>query len=114
MKLLFDQNISFRVIKGIKDIYPDAKQVRELNLDNSTDQEIWSFAKREGYTIVTFDSDFYDLNLIRGNPPKIIWLKTGNTTTENIINTFHENFDLIQEFIANPEYENVGCLEISK
>jgi len=40
MKLLFDQNISFRVIRGIKDIYPDAKQVREVNLDNSTDREI--------------------------------------------------------------------------
>jgi len=82
MKLLFDQNISFRVIRGIKDIYPDAKQVREVNLDNFTDREICSFAKREGYTIVTFDSDFYDLTLIRGIPPKIIWLKTGNTTTE--------------------------------
>lgn len=114
MKLLFDQNISFRVIRGIKDIYPDAKQVRELNLDNATDREIWSFAKREGYTIVTFDSDFYDLNLIRGIPPKIIWLKLGNITTADIITTFRENIDLIQEFLTNPEYKNIGCLEISR
>lgn len=114
MKLLFDQNISFRVIKGIKDIYPEAKQVKEVNLDNSTDREIWSFAKREGFTIVTFDSDFYDLTLIQGIPPKIIWLKTGNTTTEDIITTFRVNFDLIQEFLTNPEYKHVGCLEISR
>ena len=59
MRLLFDQNISFRVIKGIMDIYPDAKQVMEVNLENPTDLEIWLFAKKEGYTIVTFDSDFY-------------------------------------------------------
>ncbi len=30
MKILFDQNISFRVIKGIQDLFPLAKQVREL------------------------------------------------------------------------------------
>ena len=114
MRLLFDQNISFRVISGIKDIYPDSKQVRELNLENATDLEIWLFAKQEGYTIVTFDSDFYDLNLIRGIPPRIIWLRLGNTTTADIITIFRNNFGLIQEFLKNPEYKNIGCLEISK
>jgi predicted nuclease of predicted toxin-antitoxin system len=114
MKLLFDQNISFRVIKGIKELFPDAKQVREVNLNNSKDLDIWLYAKKEGYTIVTFDSDFYDLNLLRGNPPKIIWLKMGNTSTEDIITLFHENFNLIQEFLINPEYQDLGCLEISK
>ena len=74
MKLLFDQNISFRVIRGIKSVFPLAKQVRELGLENSTDLEIWNFAQKEGYTIVTFDSDFYDLSLIKGFPPKILWL----------------------------------------
>jgi len=37
MKLLFDQNISFRLIKQITDLFPDSKQVRELGLENSTD-----------------------------------------------------------------------------
>jgi predicted nuclease of predicted toxin-antitoxin system len=114
MKLLFDQNISFRVIKSIIDLYPDAKQVRELNLENAADHEIWSFANQEGYAIVTFDSDFYDLTLIRGIPPKIIWLRLGNTNTADIITTFRENIDLIQEFLTDPEYKNIGCLEISR
>ena len=96
------------------DIYPDAKQVRELNLENSTDREIWAFAKLEGYTIVTFDSDFYDLALIQGIPPKIIWLKIGNTTTADIITLFRENIDLVREFLTDPEYINIGCLEISR
>jgi len=112
MKLLFDQNISFRVIKGLKDIFPLAKQVRELNLDNSTDLEIWSYARKENYTIVTFDSDFFDLNLLRGNPPKIIWLKTGNSSTEDIIGIFRENVKLIREFLTSAEYKDLGCLEI--
>ena len=55
MRLLFDQNISFRVIKGIQDVFPLAKQVRELGLENYSDRLIWEFAKKEDYTIVTFD-----------------------------------------------------------
>ena len=51
MKLLLDQNISFRVIKGIKLVFPLAKQVRELGLENYTDRKIWDFAKKENYTI---------------------------------------------------------------
>ncbi len=73
MKLLFDQNISFRLIKRIIDFFPDSKQVRELGLENSSDIEIFEFAKRNEFAIVTFDSDFCDLNIIKGYPPKIIW-----------------------------------------
>lgn len=108
MKLLFDQNISFRLIRRIIDILPESKQVGELGLENSTDFEIFEYAKRNGYTIVTFDSDFCDLNIIKGFPPKIIWLRTGNTTTKNLENLLRNKHDLIELFLA----ENYGCLEI--
>ena len=47
MKLLFDQNISFRIVSKLKDTFPEAQQVRELGLENSTDLEIWEYAKRK-------------------------------------------------------------------
>ena len=108
MKLLFDQNISYRLIKQIIDLFPDSKQVRELGLENSTDTEIFDFAKRNDFAIVTFDSDFCDLNIIRGFPPKIIWIRTGNTTTKNLENLLRKKNDLIKLFLA----EDFGCLEI--
>ncbi len=108
MKLLFDQNISFRLIKRIIDIFPDAKQVRELGLENSTDTEIFDFAKRNNFAIVTFDSDFCDLNIIRGFPPKIIWIRTGNTTTKKLEDLLRKKSDLIELFLR----EDFGCLEI--
>jgi len=114
MKLLFDQNISFRVIKGIQDLFPLAKQVRELGLENYTDKSIWNYAKKEDYTIVAFDSDFYDLNLVHGTPPKIIWLRTGNATTDDIIQLFRQNYELIKEFLLNPDFTQLGCLEIGE
>jgi predicted nuclease of predicted toxin-antitoxin system len=114
MKLLFDQNISFRAVRGLQTIFPLAKQVRELNLENSTDREIWEYAKREVFTIVTFDSDFYDLTLIHGIPPKVIWLRFGNTSTDNLIKILTENQSIINEFINNPDYLEMGCLELNK
>jgi len=73
MKLLFDQNISFRIIEKISNLFPDSKQVRQINLENCKDLEIWEFAKKNDYVIVTFDSDFYDLGMLKGIPPKVIW-----------------------------------------
>ena len=40
-------------------------------LENASDRKIWEFAKKEGFTIVTFDADFYDLVTLFGHPPKI-------------------------------------------
>ena len=62
MTLLFDQNISHRLMALIQDILPNAKQVRQLGLENQTDQQIWAFAKAHGYTIVTFDGDYYEIS----------------------------------------------------
>jgi predicted nuclease of predicted toxin-antitoxin system len=112
MRLLFDQNISFRIVRKLRDIYPESRQIRELGLENFTDIKIWNYAKTHNFTIVTFDTDFYDISLLRGIPPKIIWLRIGNTKTENLIKVLRENSDLINEFVNNPSYKDIDCLEI--
>jgi predicted nuclease of predicted toxin-antitoxin system len=112
MKLLFDQNISFRIAKIISDQYPNAKQVRELGLENSTDLEIWEYAKSNGFAIVTFDSDFYDLSVIKGSPPKIVWLRIGNSSTENTAKALLDNVELIKDFVTDRSFEDLSCLEI--
>ena len=114
MNLLFDQNISYRIISRIEDIFPHAKQVKNVNLVDRTDLDIWNFAKNNGYCIVTFDSDFYDLSIVKGTPPKIIWLRTGNMTTNSIEEILRNNYELIEEFLNNPDYEDISCLEIEK
>ena len=45
MKLLFDQNILFRIISKIKNNFPEAKQVRQLGIENYSGVDIWRFAK---------------------------------------------------------------------
>ena len=113
MKLLLDQNISFRITTKIRDLFPGSKQVRDLGLENSKDSFLWNYAKENNYCIVTFDGDFYDLGLIKGSSPKVIWLRLGNTTTQNIETVLRKNYDLIKTFLTDPNYKEIGCLEIN-
>ncbi len=112
MKLLLNQNLSYRIVDKIDDIYPDSKQVTQVGLENKSDLEIWKYARDNNFTVVTFDSDFYDLSLIRGIPPKIIWLRIGNTKTDNIVKVLRENYELINPFINDDIYREITCLEI--
>ena len=109
MKLLLDQNISYRLVNKINSLFPETEQVKRLGLENKPDREIWEYAQKENYTIVTFDSDFYDMSLLLGHPPKVIWLKLGNTTTKNLETIFFEKSDQIKAFIEDGE---LSCLEI--
>jgi predicted nuclease of predicted toxin-antitoxin system len=112
MKILFDQNISHRVIAKITHLYPEAKHVIDVGLYGFSDTKIWNFAKEHGYHIATFDSDFYELATIKGHPPKIIWLRIGNTTKDGIAQVFIQKLESIHNFLSSSELENFACLEI--
>ncbi len=112
MNLLFDQNISFRLINKISEDFPKARQVKQLGLENFTDREIWDYAKKNEYTIVTFDADFYDLATYLGHPPKIVWLRTGNRKTDHLAMILISKKDLIEEFLTSEQYQDIACIEI--
>jgi predicted nuclease of predicted toxin-antitoxin system len=109
MKLLFDQNISFRILQRIQPFFPDATQVILKQLQNATDRQIWEYAKQHGYMIVTFDSDFYDFSIIWGSPPKIILIRSFNQTTHYIAELLIKHKDNIVAFSQN---SSLDCLEI--
>ena len=95
--------------KKIEFLYPNSEQVRRLNLENSSDLEIWTYAKSNDYTIVTFDADFFDITNLYGHPPKIIWIKIGNSPTKQIAQLLTDKAELIREFI---ESQKMACLEL--
>lgn len=112
MKLLFDQNISHRIVKMISASDTEVKQVRDLGLENLSDKEIWKFARNNHFSIITFDSDFYELTNLYGIPPKIIWLRTRNLKTLDLARVIMNKLQLIEEFVSNPTYKELACLEI--
>jgi len=84
VKLLFDENLSSRLVQSLASLYPGAEHVQDLQLDAADDAQIWGFAEANGFTIVSKDSDFYDRSVLLGSPPKVLWLKVGNCSTEAI------------------------------
>jgi predicted nuclease of predicted toxin-antitoxin system len=84
MKLLFDQNLSHRLISLLDDLFPRSLHVRSLGLAEADDLTIWNYAKDHALVIVTQDSDYSDWNKLRGAPPQIIWLRCGNATVDQI------------------------------
>ena len=73
--------------------------------------EIWEFAKRNNYVIVTQDSDFDALNTLFGFPPKIIWIRSGNLKTKDILDILIEYYSDLVKFESDRE---LGCFEIIK
>lgn len=84
MKLLFDQNLSHRLVTSLSDVYPGSVHVREVGLRDATDEAVWSYAAERGLTIVSKDVDFHQRSLVFGPPPKVIWIRRGNASTGQI------------------------------
>ncbi len=84
MRLLFDQNLSHRLVAALDDIFPDSSHVRLLGMAEADDLTIWNYAKANHLVIVTQDSDYSDWNKLRGVPPKIVWLRCGNASVDQI------------------------------
>jgi predicted nuclease of predicted toxin-antitoxin system len=102
VKLLLDQNLSPRLVPSLADLYPDSAHVQTLGLDTATDADLWTYARTNAFTILTKDEDFNDLVLLRGFPPKIIWLQLGNCTTTQIESALRARSSQIQSFETDP------------
>ncbi len=101
MRLLFDQNLSPRLAPRLADLYPESDHVSSLGLDRASDAEVWTYAGTQGYVIVTKDADFSDASVIRGIPPKVIWLRLGNCTTGDVERALREAHEVVTAFGAD-------------
>ncbi len=104
MKLLFDENLSYRILKKLDSEYEGSQNIR-----GKADLIIWEYAKTNDFTIVTFDEDFYDIQLLRKFPPKVIWLRCGNTSTNHIAFILNDKKEELKKFIQDSEQ---GIFEI--
>lgn len=84
LRLLLDQNLSHRLKGPLAAGYPDLTHVRDFAPECADDTTVWNFAKDNGFTIVSKDSDFHQRSLVFGHPPKVIWLRLGNCSTTDI------------------------------
>jgi len=97
MKLLFDQNLSPRLVSRLADLYPGSQHVSFIGLDQADDLAVREYANQNDFTVVTRDSDFSELSILRGFPPKTIWIRRGNCSTNQIEELLRSHYqDIIQ------------------
>ena len=110
MKLLFDANISFRIVKKLQKDFPNCLHVSRTGMDLPiTDKMIWQFAKNNSYIIVTHDEDFYELSNLYGSPPKVIWLRFGTPPTDIVVQKLLKHRMDIESLYLD---SNIDLLEI--
>src|SRR5215470_3297139 len=107
MKLLFDQNLSFKLCQRLVDLFPGSSQVRLIGLAEADDRTVWEHARANDFLLVTQDSDFAEMAALYGHPPKVIWLRCGNQPSEAIENRLRSHAQTIAAFEQDP---NATCL----
>lgn len=88
MKLLIDNQLPEALAVFLSDNGFEARHVRRLGLGMAPDEQIWQFAKTEGYGIVTMDEDFQHLSARFGSPPQVVWVRLGNVRRQALIGAF--------------------------
>ena len=109
MKLLFDQNLSFRLAGTLSDAFAGSSQAKVLGMDKADDAALWNLARQHGFTLVTKDADFAERSALLGHPPKVLWLRCGNQTSDYIERLIRSRLHEILAFGQDP---SSGCLEI--
>ena len=108
MKLLFDQNLSFKLCRLLADVFPGSSQVHLLGLGTADDRSLRRHAGENAFVLVSLDADFAELAALLGPPPKTIWLRCGNRPTAEIAALLRDRAAAIVAF----EQSDSACLEI--
>ena len=111
MKLLLDENISPRLVEALSDLYPDTKHVTNLVLGAAEDGAVWNYAKEHGFAIVSKDSDFWARSVVERESPKIIWIRLGNCSTDEVLELLRRQHEAIRKFL---EEDQETCLLLER
>jgi len=98
VKLLFDENLSHRLVSLLADLFPDSVHVRDIGLKAADDVRVWDYAKTDDLIIVSKDSDMHDRSFLFGYPPKVVWIRLGNCSTSDVEKLLRQEYETVESF----------------
>jgi predicted nuclease of predicted toxin-antitoxin system len=110
VRLLFDEQLSEALVQHVRDLSPDGVHVRLLGLGGAGDDVVWQRAIDLGAVLVTKDEDFHRLSVLKGAPPKVVWIRLGNCSTIDVGRLLRERWPRIEAFVRDPV---VALLELA-
>ena len=103
MKLLVDENLSFRLVPAVQHLFPGSAHVASLGLAGASDDAVWDYAREHGFAIVSKDAHFRQRGFVEGPPPRIVWLDVGNASTDSIVALLIREHARVLAFDGDPE-----------
>lgn len=103
MKLLLDENLSVRLVGLLSDLDPGSSHVTAEGLAGAPDEALWAHAARHGFALVTKDEDFHHLSVLRGAPPKVIWVRLGNCATADVARLLRFRAPQVARFVEDED-----------
>ena len=97
-KLLFDENLCFRLVKLLAESFPESVHTDDAGLRGCQDGDVWNYAREHGFVLVSKDNDFRQISFLRGAPPKVVWLRIGNAPTTAVIDLLRSRAADIESF----------------
>lgn len=102
-RLLFDENLSYRLIKLLAESFPQSAHVDDVGLHGGSDDDVWGYARKNGFVLVSKDNDFRQLSFLRGAPPKVVWLRVGNAPTKAVVDLLGSRKADIESFARDAD-----------
>jgi predicted nuclease of predicted toxin-antitoxin system len=101
--MLFDEPLSELLCDLLADLFPGALHVRALGHGGASDRTVWELARDHQCLVVSKDGDFHRLAVLRGAPPKFIWIRLGNCRTRDVADVLRSHYEDIMHFDAQDE-----------
>jgi predicted nuclease of predicted toxin-antitoxin system len=103
VKFLIDHNLSPKLVGALQKTFPGSLHTTDLGFDRTNDGELYRYAKEHGYHILTKDSDFQQMSVLLGAPPKVVWLRMGNAPTQVAVDLLALHHEALVEFLMDQE-----------
>jgi len=103
VKLLFDENLSPRLVGLLDEEYPGSAHVRDVGLAGTPDSIIWNYAIDHGFVIVSKDDDFRQRSFLEGATPTVVWRQVANAGTTMITALLRDEAVRLDEFALEDE-----------
>lgn len=101
MKFIVDHNLPPQLVRVLVERFPGTTHTMDLGFDRLPDTQLWEFAKEHDFHLMTKDSDHFQLSLVRGAPPKVVWIRIGNAPIHMVTSLLERHLDDIETFLRN-------------
>ena len=114
MKFIVDAQLPRRLARDLAAAGHDVTHTLDLPLQNRTpDTEVSALAAKEGRVVVTKDSDFVTSFLLRGTPPKLLLISTGNISNDALCRLVAANLASLVTAFAKHDFVELNASAIT-